>query len=49
VARDNKIRVDDEEKQQLESIRQDMFGDATVPMGVVIQQLANHWERTDKD
>jgi len=47
VARDNAVYFDDEEKAELESVTQEMFGTDEVPYAVTVSQLINHWRDTD--
>jgi len=49
MAREDRIRVSEEEKQALDSVKQDMFGTKEVPYGAVITPLINHWRKTDGD
>jgi len=49
MARDDQIRVSKEEKQALDSVKQDMFGTDEVPYGAVITPLINHWRKTEGD
>jgi len=49
VSRENTIKLGDDELAELDVAREDIFGTDEVPYGVVVEQLCNHWQRTDKD